>query len=433
MRILHLSDIHVGIENYGRPATEADLAALPQHFAPGGDRSRYLGSSTRMLDLLASFDAAVDYALSNSVDLVLFAGDAYKSRDPSQTHQREFASRVSRLATRGIPVFLTTGNHDAPHAPHRATALDIFPTLDVPNVTVGHALAAHRVDTPAGPVQVVALPWIRIAAFMARDETRAMTMDEINRALEDRLAAMLQAEAEALDPALPSFLCAHVTVSGATLSSERSLMLGNDHTLLLSMLANPAFDYAALGHVHRHQVLAHNPPVVYSGSLQRVDFSEEDDAKGFCVVDLEPSAPRGERIQRMEFVPVDARPMRTITVDAAAGQDPTEAALSAIRRAKDVEGAIVRLRVSMDAADASAFRESAVREALASAHAVAGIERRVRNPRRTRLGEDDGDSLSPTEALRRYLGSRALPAEREQALMEHAGELLREEQEAAGE
>ena len=91
-----------------------------------------------------------------------------------------------------------------------------------------------------------------------------MTMDEINRALEDRLAAMLQAEADALDPALPAFLCAHVTVSGAALSPERSLMLGNDHMLLLSTLANPAFDYAALGHVHRHQVLTRNPPVVYS-------------------------------------------------------------------------------------------------------------------------------------------------------------------------
>ena len=432
MRVLHISDIHVGVENYGRPATEADLAALPEHFAPGADRLRYLGASTRMLDLLASFDYAVDYALRNDIDLVLFAGDAYKSRDPSQTHQREFAGRIARLANGGVPVFLTTGNHDVPHAPHRATALDIFPTLDVPGVTVGHALGTYGVETRAGAVQVVALPWIRTAAFMAREETRALTMDEINRALEDRLAAMLHAEAEALDPALPAFLCAHVTVSGATLSSERSLMLGNDHVLLLSTLANPAFDYAALGHVHRHQVLTRNPPVVYAGSLLRVDFSEEDDVKGFCVVDLDQAAPRGERVRSVEFVPVDARPMRTIDADAAAGQDPTEAALTAIRRAQGVEGAIVRLRVSMDAADAGAFRESAVREALAHAHAVAGIERRVRNPRRTRLG-DDGGSLSPVEALRRYLGARAVAAEREATLVEHAERLLQEEREAAGE
>ena len=210
-------------------------------------------------------------------------------------------------------------------------------------------------------------------------------------------------------------------------------MLGNDHVLLLSTLANPAFDYAALGHVHRHQVLTRNPPVVYSGSLLRVDFSEEDDVKGFCVVDLDQAAPRGERVRSVEFVPVDARPMRTIDADAAAGQDPTEVALTAIRRAQGVDGAIVRLRVSMDAADAGAFRESAVREALAHAHAVASIERRVRNPRRARLGEEDGGSLSPVEALRRYLGARAVAAEREATLVEHAERLLQEEREAAGE
>ena len=38
MRILHLADIHIGVENYGRPATESDLEAMPAYFAPGVDR-----------------------------------------------------------------------------------------------------------------------------------------------------------------------------------------------------------------------------------------------------------------------------------------------------------------------------------------------------------------------------------------------------------
>ena len=38
MRILHFSDIHIGVENHGRPATEADLEALPPTFAPDTDR-----------------------------------------------------------------------------------------------------------------------------------------------------------------------------------------------------------------------------------------------------------------------------------------------------------------------------------------------------------------------------------------------------------
>ena len=117
MRLLHISDIHIGVELYGRRATEADIEALPPYFAPGEDRTQYLGINTRLLDFLSAMDYAVDYAATHGVDLVLFAGDAYKSRDPSQTHQREFARRIARLSEVGIPTFLTVGNHDL--APRR--------------------------------------------------------------------------------------------------------------------------------------------------------------------------------------------------------------------------------------------------------------------------------------------------------------------------
>ena len=83
MKILHLADLHLGVESYGRidPAT---------------------GLSTRLLDFLSALDQVVDYALKNKVDLVLFCGDAYKSRDPSQTQQREFAKRIKRLSESGM-------------------------------------------------------------------------------------------------------------------------------------------------------------------------------------------------------------------------------------------------------------------------------------------------------------------------------------------
>ncbi|MEX2598113.1 MAG: exonuclease subunit SbcD [Dehalococcoidia bacterium] len=432
MRVLHLSDVHIGVENYGRPATEADIAALPEYFAPGVERGQYVGMSTRMLDFLATLDQAVDHALRNDVDLVLFAGDAYKSRDPSQTHQREFARRIARLADAGVTVFLTVGNHDLPHVANRATALEIFPTLSVANVTVGATLETYRVETRAGAAQVVALPWIRISLFMARDETRGLTLEQIKEAIEGRLTEHLQEEAEKLDPALPSFLCGHVTVAGATVASERSMMLGNDHTLGLSTLANPAFDYVALGHIHKAQVLTQHPPVVYPGSLQRIDFSEEAHDKGFYVVDVDGSKERGERIAEMTFVPVSARPMLTISAQTRPGADPTETAVGEIgKHATELDQAIVRLRVSMDAEQEPAFNETTVRQALSPAHHIAGIERQVRRDRRTRLGSDDAERLGPMEALQRYFESRNMPEERERTLTAHAERLLREELEGA--
>ena len=409
MRILHFSDVHIGVESYG--STDPDT-----------------GLSTRLMDFLATFDEVVDFALDNSVDLVLFAGDAYKSRDPSQTHQREFARRIARLSREGVPVFLLVGNHDLPHIASRATALDIFPTLSVPNVTIGDRLDTYIVDTAAGPLQVVALPWIRRSAFLAREETRSLTIDEINRQLQERVTNLLAWQIQSLDPSLPAVLTAHVSLNTARTSSEQSMLLGRDPVLMQSALARPELDYVALGHIHKRQTLSQNPYVVYSGSLERIDFGEENDEKGFCVIDLDTTAPRGQRLVDFRFQPVAARRFLTIEVAVDADEDPTQEALKAIARRR-VADAIVRVRITMPQEVEAQLRENEVRDALASAHFVAPIVRDVTRERRTRLGGASVEGLSPKEALRLYLETTKAPAERVQVLLSYAERLINEEAE----
>ena len=277
MKILHYADVHIGVENYSRtdPAT---------------------GLSTRLQDFLDTFDELVDCAIETKVDLALFCGDAYRSRDPSQTHQREFARRIVRLSEAGIPSFLLIGNHDTPHVQGRATALEIYRTLAQPRVTIGDSAATYRIETPSGPVQIVAVPWVRRSQFMARDDMRRLSAEEVTGRIQQTLTALIRSQANALDPEIPAILAGHVTVNDAVTSSEQSMMLGTDHVLLRSAVALDCFEYVALGHIHRHQVLGRSPHVVYSGSLQRIDFGEERDEKGFCLVDLDLSAPRGERM-----------------------------------------------------------------------------------------------------------------------------------------
>ena len=409
MRILHFSDVHIGVESYG--STDPDT-----------------GLSTRLLDFLATFDEVVDFALNNSVDLVLFAGDAYKSRDPSQTHQREFARRIARLSREGVPVFLLVGNHDLPHIASRATALDIFPTLSVPNVTIGDRLDTYIVHTATGPLQVVALPWIRRSAFLAREETRSLTIDEINRQLQERVTNLLAWQIQSLDPSLPAILTAHVSLNTARTSSEQSMLLGRDPVLMQSALARPELDYVALGHIHKRQTLSQNPYVVYSGSLERIDFGEENDDKGFCVIDLDTTAPRGQRLVDFRFQPVNARRFLTIEVAVDADEDPTQEALKAIARRR-VADAIVRVRITMPQEVEAQLRENEVRDALASAHFVAPIVRDVTRERRTRLGGASVEGLSPKEALRLYLETTKATAERAQVLLSYAERLINEESE----
>ncbi len=168
MRVLHFSDLHIGVENYGR--IDADT-----------------GLSTRLGDFLAALDQVVEFALAGDVDLVLLAGDAYKGRDPSQTHQREFARRLARLSEAGIPIFLLVGNHDLPNVVSRATAVEIFATLQVPHITVGDSLRNYTVATKAGPLQVLAVPWPRRSTLLSREETRGLTIEEVRSEIERRM------------------------------------------------------------------------------------------------------------------------------------------------------------------------------------------------------------------------------------------------------
>ena len=408
MRILHFSDLHIGVENYGRvdPAT---------------------GLSTRLADFLGALDEVVEFALTQQVDLLLLAGDAYKGRDPSQTHQREFASRLFRVASAGIPVFLLVGNHDLPNASSRANAVEIFPTLQVPNVYIGDDLHTYLVKTPAGPLQVLAVPWPRRGRLLSREESRGLTIDQVRAEIESRMTEAIGRRISELDPDVPAILTGHVTINGSTTGTERSMMLGNDHVLLASALHRPELEYVALGHIHKHQVLRREaPPMVYSGSLQRVDFSEENDEKGFCVVDLDSEAPRGQRLTEFRFQPVHARRFVTVDVTVAPGEpDPTAAVIRAIGR-HDVEDAVVRVRIRLSAEAETGLREGEIRQALQSSHFIAAISHDVEGARRTRLASGESEGLQPMQALRIYVEGRELAPERAEKILQYGEEIIGE-------
>ena len=406
MRILHLSDLHIGVENYGRTDSKTGL-------------------STRLGDFLDSLDQVVEFALNEGVDLVLLAGDAYKGRDPTQTHQLEFAKRLNRLSQSGIPMFLLVGNHDLPAASSRATAMDIFPTLEVANIHVGNSLKTYDVPTPSGPLQVLAVPWPRRSAILSREDSRGMSIEQVRQTLEERLTDGIEVAASQLDPTIPAILTGHVTVNGATVGTERSMMLGQDHVLLVSALDRPQVEYIALGHIHKHQILRPDPPmVVYSGSLQRVDFSEEGDEKGFCVIDLDPAAPQGQRMTKFEFHKLDARSFVTVDVTVEPQDvDPTATVVRAIAR-KEIAGAVVRVRISLAAESDAHLKETEIRAALEPAHFIASISREVAGTRRTRISPSEGEDLQPMQALGLYLDSRNIEGERREKIMRKAEELM---------
>ncbi len=409
MKILHFADLHLGVESYGRidPAT---------------------GLPSRLLDFLSAFDHVVDYAIENRVDLVLFCGDAYKTREPTQTQQREFAKRLNRLSTNNIPTFLLVGNHDLPNAIGRATTTEIFDTLAVKNVYVSNRPDIYRIPTPGGTVQIASLPWLRRSSLLSREESRNLDFDQIKEKLQQTLTKTIALNASKLDPSLPSILAAHVWVAGAQIGSEKQMTIGQEHVLLLSNVTSPAFDYVALGHIHKHQVLSESPPAVYAGSLARLDFSDEEDDKGFFLVEIEPDG-AGERRVSFEFHPISSRRFLTINVALDAQDlDPTTTVLRAIAGQEDkISEAIVRLNITLPAEIEGQLRDSDIREALKEAHFFT-IARETLREARQRLGQFTAEEITPLDALKAYLESKKASPERTKVLMEYGERLIRGEE-----
>ena len=407
MLIIHTADIHIGVENYSRPDPKTR-------------------TSSRLQDFLRSLDELVDYSIDNEADLVLICGDVYKSRNPTQTHQREFVKRISRLAREGIKVFLLAGNHDSPNVPGPAPTLDIFPTLDIENVQIANELNTQIVQTRNGSIQIISLPWIRKGDFMSLEKYNQLSNEKFNSAIEEKLIEDLDKEIANLDSSMPSILASHVSVDLAKTSSEKSMTLGKDYLLPTNFLANPKLDYVALGHIHRHQILNDDPPVVYSGSLERVDFGEEKDSKGFCVIDISTSPDKKNRLNSYKFVEVNARRFKTIQIKIEENDgSPNEKIVAEIEK-HDIYETIAQVIIEVSSSRYSEISDRKIRDSLSEANFVAAIRKNVITESKNRLGKELHESIPAIEALETYLKERNIGEEKIRLLLEKGQNLISE-------
>ena len=418
MKILHCADVHFGYETHGRldPAT---------------------GLNSRLLDFRRSMDFLVQRAVDEDVDLFLFAGDAYRTADPTPTQQRQFAEALVPLFEAGVPLAMVVGNHDHPVSFGKASSVDVFGVLggrvDVFTVPTFRAEGqpGGPVQTKSGPLQLVALPWPIRSKILAKDQYRGKTPHEIRGVVEDYYTAFVKACAADADPAVPLVVSAHLTVQGAELSgSERASLIAHEPTFTVGQLAPPGVDYVALGHIHRYQdrnreawERGEGPPVVYPSSIERISFKEHDADKGFVLVDIDPAGEPGRRTD-YAFVATPARRFVPIAVDASGAPDPTAAVLAEIAR-HDVADAVVRVRYTTGEDQAGAVDEAAVRAALADADTVAAIEREMPDVERRRRTVVHSDT-SLRDAVERYVDQHETLAKIKEDLVEAALEIERE-------
>ncbi|PEN14343.1 exonuclease sbcCD subunit D [Longibacter salinarum] len=404
MRVLHTADIHLGVKTYG-------------------SRDSATGLNTRLLDVKHSFEAVVQRALDEDVDAFLFSGDAYHTADPTPTQQKIFAETLQPVADADIPIILIVGNHDHPVTFGRASSLDIFEFLDGDvHFFSKPAQKVPVIPTKSGPLQLIPLPWPVRSQIISRDEYRKMKPDELKAFIEELYVTYVQRRTDdirsrgvgvtkdgedvPLSPENATILAGHVTVQGSELSgSERTSLIASEPKFTVGQLALSPIDYVALGHIHQFQNRnpEGHPPVVYSGSVERVTFKERDETKGSVLVTIDTEAAPGMSSRTStSFEPTPARPFIAVYVDARDTPDPTELILQAIEK-HDVTDAIVRVRYRVDESQIAVVDSARIRDALADAEKVAAIERSVDPSERRRRTVVTRDS-DLEDAMRQYVG-----------------------------
>lgn len=344
MLIAHSADIHLGVTTHGKYNVLEKI-------------------NSRIVDFTKCLEFVVDTCIERKVDLFIFAGDAYKNPHPTSVIKERFERQIMRLIDHRIGVVLVPGNHDRRATQSDISTLESFNTLA--NLAVINEPQNIYWDTQQGGVSLTCFPWPTKALLAAQGFTEQdiskMSPAEMHinmqTAIQNKitdLANELATESDQIQQTTPHIFVGHLDVDEAQYSSEQSMIFKNNFIVEANFLrafedrifkereslAKFHYDYFALGHIHKYQHLENGEyPIVYSGSIDRIDFSEEKDPKGFCLVSIDKK--NGTIV---EFIKTPARSFKTIHIDLRDYSNPTEGFLTVLQnRQNEIFNAITRI------------------------------------------------------------------------------------------
>jgi len=399
IQIIHVSDIHFGSgESHGRINPETGL-------------------NTRLEDFVLALQKVVDYSLEQNIDVFLFSGDAYKNASPEPIYQKMFARELKRLSEAGIKTILVVGNHDQIMRSTQSHAMSVFQSLEVEGVLTIDKPVFEVIDTKNGAFQLIGLPHITRHNLMTMDKYAGFSAAQIDDVLVHHVSDMLHSYYEELDPSLPTVVTAHMALDRAIAGIEEELLIGYTLTFPSDIFVDERVDYVAMGHIHKHQTIrSENPTIVYAGSLERVDFGEEKEDKGFLHVEL---ARRGTK---WKFHSISPRPFVTVDVDVTKSDDPTAAIVKRVER-EALEGCVLRVRYRINQDQIMEVDEPVVYHAARQCMSVRVQPDIVPGNARGRLPELTETSVAaPLRALETYLDEVA--PERKDQLIERARDVM---------
>ena len=246
MKLIHLSDLHLG------------------------KRVNEFSMLEDQKDILNKIIAVIE---EEQPDAVLIAGDVYDKSVPSAEAVELFDEFLVKLANAKTQVFIISGNHDSAERLAFANRLIDASGIHLAPVYRGE-VAPFSFKDEYGTVDLYMLPFVKPA------NVRRFFQEEEIRSYEDALKAAIRAMQ--VNEKNRSILITHQFVTGALVSDSEDLSVGG--TDQVSAEVFEAFDYVALGHLHRPQNVKEN--IRYCGTPLKYSFSEVNDVKSVTIAEL---------------------------------------------------------------------------------------------------------------------------------------------------
>ncbi len=251
MKFIHTSDWHLGRQFHNVSLLEDQQAVLEQ---------------------------LIQYIENNPVDAVIVAGDVY-DRSVPPTIAIELLNRVVKriCGELNTPMILISGNHDGAERlgfgseQMKRSGLHIISNFE-------DMLTPVVIETKAaGHVAFYGMPYNDPEQVRYVYKEPVSTHDEAHKLLAEKITEQFQSEHR-------NILISHCFVDGAIESeSERPLSIGGSDRVSHEHFLN--FDYVALGHLHQPQKKGEEY-IRYSGSLMKYSFGEQNQKKGFTLVEI---------------------------------------------------------------------------------------------------------------------------------------------------
>ncbi len=399
--LIHVSDIHFGSgESHGRINPETGL-------------------NIRFEDFVLALEKTVNYAIEHNIDVFLFSGDAYRNACPEPIYQKMLARELKRLCDHDIKIILVVGNHDQIFKSTESHAMSVFQSLRIPGMTIVDRPIQQKIATKNGAFQLVGLPHITKHNLMTISKYADFQASQIDDVLVGHVQDMLRSHFEELDATLPTVATAHMSLDRAVAGIEQDLLIGYTLTFPAEMFIDPRVDYVAMGHIHKYQVIREeNPAIVYAGSLERVDFGEAHEDKGFVHVRLS----RGKT--EFKFHSIQPRPFITVDADLTKSSTPTETLIKKVKE-KFTPGCVLRIRYRIDQSRLDEVSDKDVLAATEGCLSVRLVPDIIPLQDRARLPQiTETAVVSPVKALSTYLDEVA--PDKKERLLNRAIKLMEE-------